>query len=133
MDDDTTDKEPVATPALPEPRPNPECDNISRYVAHQAFDSLWQGDNPKMKRSEAYQWLARTLGIRRDEAHMSMFSAAQCQTVIAAVANIDLLCEINKSPSWGEVGARRAQKITAKRRKQNQREYVKKNARMRSR
>jgi hypothetical protein len=48
--------------------------------AHAAFDPLWQGG--KMKRRDAYQWLADGLGIPFAEAHIGMFDVATCQRVI---------------------------------------------------
>lgn len=54
-----------------------------RKKAHHAFDRLWR--NGRMTRSDAYTWLAKRLGIPRDQCHIGLFDAAQCQRVIDAV------------------------------------------------
>ena len=48
----------------------------ARSRAHAAFDPLWRGRNAPMRRGEAYQWLARRLGISKDACHIGMMDAA---------------------------------------------------------
>lgn len=54
-----------------------------RKLAHFIFDPLWkQGE---MTRSDAYTWLAEQMEIPRDQCHIGMFDATQCQLVIDVV------------------------------------------------
>lgn len=55
----------------------------ARYQAHQAFDRLWRGGG--ISRAEAYAWMARTLMISPELAHIGMLSTEQCEKLIAAV------------------------------------------------
>lgn len=50
----------------------------ARTRAHAAFDVIWK--HGFMTRSEAYEWLARELGV--DEAHMKAMTAEECERVI---------------------------------------------------
>lgn len=84
--------------------------NHLRYLAHKAFDPLWQGEGATMTRPQAYAWLAQTLSIPREFTHMSMFSESQCRTVLAAIENRELLEQINPRVKWGEVQKRREAK-----------------------
>lgn len=54
-----------------------------RKLAHHVFDKLWK--DGEMTRSDAYTWLAERLGIQRDQCHIGLFDAAQCQRVIDVV------------------------------------------------
>lgn len=56
---------------------------IARALAHAAFDPIWR-DGP-MNRTDAYAWLARVLGMRRDDCHIARLDAATCARVVAAV------------------------------------------------
>lgn len=56
----------------------------ARSAAHAAFDPLWK--KGKMKRSEAYQWLAEQLDIEKWRCHISWFDVSYCNAVIKAVA-----------------------------------------------
>lgn len=51
----------------------------ARMAAHKAFDPVWQSG--RMDRSEAYDWLAASLGIRRDCCHIGMMDLEQCLRV----------------------------------------------------
>lgn len=52
-----------------------------RRAAHKVFDPLWQ--NTKwLKRSSAYVWLAKEMGIPPEHCHISWFNSEQCQQVI---------------------------------------------------
>jgi len=48
----------------------------ARKTCKPAFERLWKSG--KMNRSEAYQWLAKKLGITVDKCHWGMFDAATC-------------------------------------------------------
>lgn len=47
----------------------------ARSRAHAAFDPLWRGKNAPMRRGEAYQWLAKRLGISKRDCHIGMMNA----------------------------------------------------------
>lgn len=51
----------------------------ARHVAHAAFDKLWRSE--LMTRQQAYEWLARALGIDRKECHIRYFTVRQCELV----------------------------------------------------
>lgn len=53
----------------------------ARIAAHNAFDVLWKSG--RKARHEAYRWLAKQLGLSRDETHIGMFSLEQCRQVVA--------------------------------------------------
>lgn len=53
----------------------------AKMAAHAAFDPIWQSE--EMTRSEAYAWLAKTLGIGIDDCHVGMFDVALCNRIIA--------------------------------------------------
>ncbi len=44
-----------------------------------AFENLWRGNNAKMTRSQAYQWLADKLSIPVNECHFGWFSKDMCE------------------------------------------------------
>lgn len=48
--------------------------------AHAAFDPLWK--NGPMKRSHAYQFLSKRLGIPVQDCHIGMFDLETCQKVL---------------------------------------------------
>lgn len=52
----------------------------AKLKAHEAFDPIWKGR--KMSRSKAYGWLAKQLGISREETHIGMFDLETCRLVI---------------------------------------------------
>lgn len=56
----------------------------AKMAAHEAFDPLWRSG--ELSRSEAYAWLARTLGVSPANCHIGMFDVDGCDAVIAAVA-----------------------------------------------
>lgn len=45
---------------------------------HAIFDPQWRS-NPMMSRSKAYRWLAKKLGIPKEECHVGMFNEARCK------------------------------------------------------
>lgn len=62
-----------------------------KKAAHAAFDPLWaQG---KMKRNEAYAWLAGRMGLTPEETHIGMFDEAQCRQVVQ-------ICGEERSRQW---------------------------------
>lgn len=58
----------------------------ARYEAHGVFDRLWRGGG--FSRAEAYLWMAKTLGIPHENAHIGMLSHAQCLALINAVEDL---------------------------------------------
>ena len=52
----------------------------AKSVAHRAFDPLWKLG--RMKRKEAYKWLAETLNIDAEDCHIGMFDIDMCEAVI---------------------------------------------------
>lgn len=57
-----------------------EATQKARKEAHAAFDSLWRGKTP-WHRSQAYQALARAMGVRY--AHISWMDANECKRVVS--------------------------------------------------
>lgn len=58
----------------------------ARSAAHAAFDPLWRRGS--MGRSQAYQWLARTLGIDTEDCHIGMMDAPTARRVVVAVSSL---------------------------------------------
>ena len=57
-----------------------------RMAAHNAFDPLWNGPDPKFpSRGAAYVWMRHALGLTNDEAHIAMFDIPKCQALIEAI------------------------------------------------
>lgn len=54
----------------------------AKQKAHAAFDPLWRSG--KMKRSHAYSWLAKQLGIPKEKTHIGGFDEAMCAKVLEA-------------------------------------------------
>ncbi|WP_416384005.1 zinc-finger-containing protein [Roseateles microcysteis] len=54
-----------------------------RLAAHKAFDPVWQ--QMLLPRSDAYEWLAHTLGIPRHRCHIGMMALEDCRRVSQAV------------------------------------------------
>lgn len=52
----------------------------AKMAAHAAFDPTWR--NNGMKRKEAYGWLAKQLGIDRQDCHIGEFDVGMCQRVV---------------------------------------------------
>lgn len=51
-----------------------------KLMAHNCFDKLWK--SYRMKRCEAYQWLADNLNINKNKCHMGLFDIDTCNKVI---------------------------------------------------
>lgn len=54
-----------------------------RTRCHSAFDRLWKSG--RMKRKEAYAWMAQSLGIPLEQAHIAMLTLDQCQQLWKAL------------------------------------------------
>lgn len=54
-----------------------------RGHAHAAFDPIWK--DGKMKRGAAYGLLARLMELPEKEAHIAMFTVAQCKELIRRI------------------------------------------------
>lgn len=55
----------------------------ARVMAHKKFDLLWKFG--LMTRTEAYQWLASTMGLSSKDAHIKQFSITDCERLISKV------------------------------------------------
>ncbi len=51
-----------------------------RHKSHLLFDRIWKDTN--VKRSTAYTWLAKELGMKVRDCHIGMFDVAKCAKVI---------------------------------------------------
>ncbi|MGD9567560.1 MAG: DUF3268 family zinc-finger domain-containing protein [Sedimentibacter sp.] len=51
-----------------------------KMAAHEAFDPIWK--TKKMKRNNAYKWLAEQLRLSPEETHIGMFDITMCKIVI---------------------------------------------------
>lgn len=56
----------------------------AKQAAHAAFDPIWRSG--RMRRREAYAWLAKALGVPAKDAHIGMFDVDQCRRVVDVVA-----------------------------------------------
>jgi hypothetical protein len=56
----------------------------AKMRAHAVFDPIWKGGD--MKRGEAYGWLAKQLGIKKQECHIGMFDVETCERVVVVCA-----------------------------------------------
>lgn len=54
-----------------------------RSSAHKALDALWKGG--QRSRSSVYRWLAQSLGVPEEKAHIGHLDIAGCQRVIDLV------------------------------------------------
>ena len=57
-----------------------------RKLVHAKFDPLWKSKT--MDRNSAYAALADRMGLTRDECHIGMFSARQCEEALLAIEYI---------------------------------------------
>jgi len=51
----------------------------AKSAAHAMFDPLWK--SKKMRRSQAYSWLAAQMKIKPEDCHIGMFDVEQCKQV----------------------------------------------------
>lgn len=56
----------------------------AKMAAHQALDPLWRSG--RMSRSQAYDWLARQLGLHKSECHVGKFDVETCNRVVMICA-----------------------------------------------
>lgn len=57
----------------------------AKMDAHAAFDRIWRARDKRNRpqtRREAYAWLAKQLGIEREQCHIGMFDVQTCQRVV---------------------------------------------------
>lgn len=59
-----------------------------KIQAHAAFDPIWRSGNKK--RNQAYRWLAREMGIAKDDCHIGLFNILQCKKVVAVCRNFKM-------------------------------------------
>ena len=55
----------------------------ARMRAHEEFDKLWKSG--RMRRTDSYRWMQRTLGLSAAEAHIGRFNEEMCEMLIQAV------------------------------------------------
>lgn len=55
----------------------------AKSAAHAAFDPLWM--SKRMRRRDAYRWLAGELGISAANCHIGMLDVDGCKAVVAVV------------------------------------------------
>lgn len=65
--------------------------------AHEAFDPLWKHGG--MKRSQAYEWLAGTLGIKKEHCHIGMFDVNYCKKTVEVCLAAALTSGIYRQPN----------------------------------
>lgn len=66
----------------------------AKKKAHAYFDPLWKravakGRKKHEARNSAYKWLAKEMGIERDDCHIGMFDVASCEKVVQICMNIN--------------------------------------------
>lgn len=66
----------------------------ARIKAHRHFDILWK--TGFLSRSEAYNWLSKTLNISKDVCHMKLLNYEQCKKVIRICRNFEKSMEFRK-------------------------------------
>lgn len=62
----------------------------AKTAAHNAFDPFWKFNEfhgQKLKRSQAYKWLAERLGIEVEQCHIGMFDVETCKRVVEICIN----------------------------------------------
>lgn len=52
---------------------------------HEAFDPMWKSKN--ITRTQAYRWLAKKLGIKKNNCHIGMFDIKRCKQAIEILTN----------------------------------------------
>lgn len=58
----------------------------ARSLAKDYFNPLWK--NGGMTRTDAYAWLAASLGLTRDECHFGLFNVDQCNAAIRKIMEL---------------------------------------------
>jgi hypothetical protein len=59
----------------------------ARNKAHEQFDKLWK--SKKMKRNEAYSWLAKKMNLKKEDTHIALFEIEQCEKVVEIVKEFE--------------------------------------------
>ena len=59
----------------------------ARNKAHAQFDKLWK--SKKMKRNEAYSWLANKMNLKKEDTHIALFEIEQCEKVVEIVKKFE--------------------------------------------
>lgn len=77
----------------------------AKTAAHAVFDPFWQA--ARMRRRDAYLWLAQELGVEPAKCHIGMFDVDQCQAVIAAVHRQQVNATEARRPRLSTLPARR--------------------------
>lgn len=65
---------------------NPDL-RAARIETHRLFDAIWQPP-ARMSRSDAYSWMAKLLGIEKEEAHIAALSYDECIKVQLAIEDL---------------------------------------------
>lgn len=60
----------------------------AKLQAHGAFDFIWKSG--LKTRGSAYKWLARQLGLSKDECHIGLFDVEMCRKVIEICSNLQI-------------------------------------------
>jgi hypothetical protein len=60
----------------------------ARMTAHAAFDPLWKSG--RMTRTQAYEELARAMGIRQEDCHIGMFNIEECKKTLEVAENLKI-------------------------------------------
>jgi hypothetical protein len=58
----------------------------AKMAAHEAFDPVWK--TKRMKRGEAYAWLAKKLRVNKDGCHIGVFDVEMCRRVVVVCKDI---------------------------------------------
>lgn len=53
-----------------------------RQRVHDVFDPVWKAPDAKLRRTEAYKWLAGLMGLEMDACHIGLFDKEQCEQAI---------------------------------------------------
>ena len=64
----------------------------ARYLAHVAFDRLWDYGDITMRRKRrraAYRWLRAVTGMNNAECHFSLFDIGVCEAIVALVRQVE--------------------------------------------
>lgn len=62
----------------------------AKMLAHDSFDPLWRNEKePRKARKKAYSWLAKKMGVDRDDCHIGMFSEDQCMKVVRICSSVE--------------------------------------------
>lgn len=68
-----------------------------RAQCHDRFDPLWQRQTMFASRTRAYDWLARTLFLKRYRAHIGYLDADQCRELLEHLDALDWLASFGQA------------------------------------